>query len=74
MRRDKSLHEISAGARIAALPEKQGRGRDGGGRDAIGRLDRDSVKGSLEWRTRGFFCGLLLSFTITRCIIPGWWV
>lgn len=29
MRRDKSLHEISASARIAALLEKQGRGREG---------------------------------------------
>lgn len=29
MRRDKSLHEISASAKIAALLEKQGRGREG---------------------------------------------
>lgn len=84
MRRDKSLHEISASARIAALLEKQGRGREGvffkwarggliskaGGKNAIGRLDRHAVEGSLEWRTRGFFCGQLLSFNTTRQIIP----
>lgn len=45
-----------------------------GGKNAIGRLDRHAVEGSLEWRTRGFCCGQLLSFNTTRQIIPGWCV
>lgn len=45
-----------------------------GGKNPIGRLDRHAVEGSLEWRTRGFFCGQLLSFNTTRQIIPGWCV
>lgn len=45
-----------------------------GGKNAIGRLDRHAVERSLEWRTRGFCCGQLLSFNTTKQIIPGWCV
>lgn len=78
MRRDKTLHEISGSARIAALRVNRGRGREGvffkwvggviskaGGKTQVGGLDRDTV----EWQTRGSFCGRL-SFD-TREIIPG---
>lgn len=85
MRRDKSLHEISGSARIAALLGKEGGDGKvflflrGAGRsdkqsrweNAIGGLDRGAVERSVEWQTRGSFCERL-SFD-TREIIPGWW-
>lgn len=51
MRRDKSLHEISASARIAALLEKQGRGREGVFLSGCGGTDKQGGWEKRDWAT-----------------------